>query len=490
VISAFVFILAGAFLLGNALAWRLRGERVAGTVIGVRARGKTSYCSVYRYTDAVGRTIEASCNDFSASLAGKQTGLTQQLTVLAGQPQLVRKANSIFLEVGGAAFLIIGFLIAWPKGSTVVTLGLVLGALLGWYAFNRKVGPGARNGASPASAAARDAAPLQRAEDILATSAAAQRAVRTQRRSGPISILSGLAMLAIAVFAGRSIAQLEIAGVRAPGKVLGLVLRSSGRNGSAYHPVVRFATASGTSVQFEDGTGAWPAQYRVGDDVQVLYLANAPSSNAVIDQGVGNWTLPVIFAIAGAALIVLGMRQNSSTRSLELPPLSTSIPAAATSTPGAAELMVQMNVAPSRATDGVTIEPRDPRRARRASWLVMCFLVGWSLWLVSVMMPSAESATGFGPVMLMFAPILGAFLLFCGQSVAVVAVMVRILVRATASAETTPTEAASGGETVGPLARVLDAALTGALVMMAGGCVLIGIGLVGRVLRFFGNIPT
>jgi hypothetical protein len=310
-----VLILAGAFLLGSALAWRLRAERVMGTVIGVRARGPRNYCTVYRYIDAMGRTVEASCNDLSGSLADKQTGVTRRIMVLADQPQLVREANSFLLEVGGVGFLAFGFLLAWPQGWIVVGLDLVLGALLGWHAFKRKVGPGARNSASPVNPVAREAAPLQRAEDILATSEAARRALRNQRRAGPFTIVIGLVMLAVAMYAGRSMAQLEIAGLHAPGKVLELVSRSNGRSGFTYHAVVRFTTASGTSIQFEDGVGTSPPEYHVGDDVQVLYLANAPPSSAVIDRDIGNWALPVGFGLAGMVLVALGVRQISSARS-------------------------------------------------------------------------------------------------------------------------------------------------------------------------------
>lgn len=126
----FALIVAGAFLLGNALAWRLRAERVTGTVIGVRSRGQGNYCAVFRYTDAVGRTVDASCNATSASLADKQTGSTRQLLVIADQPQLAREANSFLLEAGGVGFLVFGCLIAWPEGPTVVGFDLVLGALL------------------------------------------------------------------------------------------------------------------------------------------------------------------------------------------------------------------------------------------------------------------------------------------------------------------------------------------------------------------------
>ncbi|HUE10217.1 MAG TPA: DUF3592 domain-containing protein, partial [Steroidobacteraceae bacterium] len=335
-------------------------------------------------------------------------------------------------------------------------------------------------GASPI---AREAAPLQRAEDILATSEAARRALRNQRRTGPVSILIGLAMLAVAVFAGRSLAQLEIAGLRAPGKVLQLVSRPASRGGSTYHPVVRFTTASGTPVQFEDGVGTNPPQYSVGNDVQVLYLAEAPTSSAIINRGIGNWALSIGFGLAGAALIALGVRQISSTRSMDptLTPLP--IPAPAASTFGTLDPQTPMSVAskPDSMT-GVTIKPLDPRRARRTRWLGWCFLIGWSLWIASAFTPSPKSAKGFGPVLLLIAPGLGAFLLFCAQALLVVVIIIRTLVSAAQKAQASGSPSANSPEPVGALARMLDGMLTFILVMMAGACMLIAAGLVAQLL--------
>ncbi|MGC1521039.1 MAG: DUF3592 domain-containing protein [Steroidobacteraceae bacterium] len=485
-ISSLVFVLVGAFLLGNALAWRLRSTRVTGTVIGVRPRGRgtTSYCTVYRYIDAMGRTVDASSNEFSASLAGKQTGLTRELMVRANQTR-VRATNSYFLEVGGAVFLVFGLLVAGSRGSTVVGIDLVLGVMFGWYWFQRKDGTGDSTAGSTANRDVPEAAPLQRAEDILATSEAARRAVRNQRRSGPVIAVMGLAFLAAAVYMGRSVLRLEMAGARAPGTVLQLVQRiSTGRGGgSTYHPVVRFTTANGAPVQFEDGVGESQSPYRVGDNVQVLYLADSPRSSAIIDRGIGNWMMPFGFGLAGAALIVLGLRQRASARTTELALQSLSMSTPDPPASGATELMMPMNVPPTSEAmqggttiQGVTI--RAPvQLGRRAGWCVLLLLMGWALMFASVFVPSpkSESATGFGPVLMMLAPALGATLLYFGQGLAIVLIVVHILVRVTGGAET----AVSGA-----LARVLNWALTCVLILMASGCVLTAIGLAGDISRY------
>ena len=408
-IYSLIFVLVAAFLLGNALAWRLRSTRVTGTVIGVRPRGRGAgtYCAVYRYSDAMGRTVDASCNEFSASLAGKQTGLTRELMVLAN-PTQVRETNSYLLEVGGIAFLLFGLLIAGSRGSTVVATDLVLGALFGWYWLRRKDDTGNPKAGSTTGSASQESAGLQRAEDILATSEAARRAVRNQRRTGPFTAALGLLFLAVAVFAARSVARLEMAGERAPGTVLQLVQRTSGSRGagSTYHPVVRFTPANGAPVQFEDGVGESESPYQVGDEVQVRYLADSPGSSAIIDRGIENWVMPFGFGLAGAAFMVLGLRQRASAQSTELVSSSISAPAAAASGPN--ELLMPMNfpATPEAIQDGTTIQGvamRPPvRLGRRAAWCILFFLMGWSLEFATAFMPApkSESATGFGPVLI------------------------------------------------------------------------------------------
>lgn len=480
-----LFVLAGAYLLGTALAWRLRSTRVTGTLIGVRPRGTNSYYYVvYRCVDAMGRTFDASCSDLSPSLAGKQTGLTRQLLILAGQPVQARAANSVLLELGGVGSLLFGVLMAWPDGSTAAGIDVVLGSLLGWYAFKRKAGTGAKNEASPA-AVVPEAAPVQRAEDILATSEAARRAVRKQRGAGPFIAVIGFTFLAVAAFALRSIARLEVAGLRAPGVVLQLVRSSQARASFTYRPVVQFTTASGASVQFEDGFGSNPSQYHIGDHVQVLYFADAAPSSASIDRGIGNWTLPFAFGFLGAGLIVLGLRQRAAARSVqELLIESTSSPAPVGLTLNVEEEPVHTPVAAQpEPLQGVTIRPLDPRLGRRIGWVLGCFVIGWCLWFASNFVPSPNSAKGLGPVLLMIAPGFGALLLFVGQSLAIVMIIVRTVARLAGNSQTSVSRAVDGSAPAGPLARALDGMgwLTCVLVMMAGGCVLIAIGLAAQV---------
>jgi hypothetical protein len=84
----------------------------------------------------------------------------------------------------------------------------------------------------------------------------------------------------------------------------------------------------------------------------------------------------------------------------------------------------------------------------------------------------------------MLSPALGATLLYFGQGVAVVLVVVHILVRVMGRAEAGVPGAARSTDHTRALARVLDWALTCVLILMASGCVLTAIGLAWDISRY------
>jgi hypothetical protein len=86
---------------------------------------------------------------------------------------------------------------------------------------------------------------------------------------------------------------------------------SSSSKGShyTYYPVVRFRTDTNETIEFKDSMGSNPPSYRSGDKVTVLYLADAPRGNAMIDRGpFWNWAMPG--GIFLAALLVGAVWQS------------------------------------------------------------------------------------------------------------------------------------------------------------------------------------
>ena len=81
---------------------------------------------------------------------------------------------------------------------------------------------------------------------------------------------------------------------------------SSGHGSYSYYPVVRYRTAQNLSVEFKDSIGTNPPSFRPGDKVTVLYLAEDPRMQAMIDRGrFWNSALPLALALAGILLLWL-----------------------------------------------------------------------------------------------------------------------------------------------------------------------------------------
>ena len=100
---------------------------------------------------------------------------------------------------------------------------------------------------------------------------------------------------------GRNTYLLQSTGERTQGTVLFLELKTN-LHGSTYYPVVQFATAAGTMIQFRDVMGSNPPAYREGDPVNVLYFRNLPEQTATIDRGMLDWLAPVVLCVMGSFL--------------------------------------------------------------------------------------------------------------------------------------------------------------------------------------------
>ena len=101
--------------------------------------------------------------------------------------------------------------------------------------------------------------------------------------------------------------------------------RSSSSNGStSYYPIVRYRTQNGVSVEFKDSVGSNPPSYHAGDKVTVLYLADNPSKQAIIDRGkFWNWSIPVLlFVGAGLLLWLFAYMRRSGKRNPVVNPLT------------------------------------------------------------------------------------------------------------------------------------------------------------------------
>jgi hypothetical protein len=104
--------------------------------------------------------------------------------------------------------------------------------------------------------------------------------------------------------------RLNRTGERVPGTVVGLRWRrtSSGPDGGRVcHPVLAFRTLDGQDIQAETGVGSSRVIAQPGEQVPVIYDPRNPAKAEINTRaGRAAW-LPVIFTMAGVAMICYGL---------------------------------------------------------------------------------------------------------------------------------------------------------------------------------------
>ena len=158
-------------------------------------------------------------------------------------------------------------------------------------------------------------------ENIVSASAvqqSQQKQLQTYKKVVPFVGVFAVILVAIGIYQSVKITRLEAAGLRAPGEVVRLKDEySSGSGGGhySYHAIVRFRTEKNVTLEFKDNVGSNPPSHRPGDKVTVLYLADNPQQEAIIDRGIWwNWAIPGIVFLSAAfvVLILIGILRQSA----------------------------------------------------------------------------------------------------------------------------------------------------------------------------------
>jgi hypothetical protein len=76
-----------------------------------------------------------------------------------------------------------------------------------------------------------------------------------------------------------------------------------GKTKPRYNPSVRFETVTGATVEFEDSSYTTRPDYKVGDQVEVLYDARDPSNAKLKSTFSSLLILPVVFSIVSVVLL-------------------------------------------------------------------------------------------------------------------------------------------------------------------------------------------
>jgi hypothetical protein len=307
----------GSLILGNSLSWRLHAPRVSGTIVGVIARGDT-YTPVYRYTSPDGQARQAKSHVSSGAVRGKETGRVVPLMISPHDFSDVQEADGHLIDAIGALLLGTGAVLAYAALAAypVTWMTWLMAAIMLAYLAERGrrlLIPKAQRPSYAewrqrrAAAAAIDPADVTPIETLIAApeaQAKLQAQARSTRKAAPLVAAFAAVLLAVGVYETRHIVRLESSGLRAQGQVVRLKSEASaGDRQSSYYPIVRFRTEKNVTVEFKDSVGSNPPGYRPGDTVTVLYNADNPRGDAIIDRGlVGNWAIPGLMFL-GAALL-------------------------------------------------------------------------------------------------------------------------------------------------------------------------------------------
>jgi hypothetical protein len=314
-IGAFVCLGLGGLLLGNSLYWRIHALRASGTIIGVISRNGL-YTPVYRYTLPDGQTHVAKSNTGSGWVRGKETGRIVPLMISAHNPTEAQETNSYLLDIIGIVLIVPGIwlgytaLTAYPITPMTWIMAAALLAYLAERGHRILIPKGQRLSIAEwrkqhglGETATIDLTDVKPIEDIVSAPdarQAEQRQSQSSRKAAPLVGLFALILVCVGILQSRKIAHLEAAGLRAQGQVVRLKQEDgSGSGSSTYYAIVKFRTDRNETIEFKDDVGSNPPSRRPGDKVTVLYLADNPRQEAIIDRGIWNWAIPgIIFSVA------------------------------------------------------------------------------------------------------------------------------------------------------------------------------------------------
>jgi len=313
VFGGLFLLLIGAAIFYTLATWRFRALQLNGETLGVRRRGPYFH-GVYRYVLPSGQAAQATSVQGHTSPRDFRSGRHVTIQVMPEKPDEAREQRAPWLWVlavalllGGIWLIYIGATVSKRSPVTWVLILLALAYLAHWLwkrvtALLAKMQPIAV--ADPWSAL-----PIEPAETLSASSAATvslSSPRSTSRPAGPIFIVLGLGILALALWQARGVLHLGH-GIRTSGRVVELSEGTADRSGDTFlFPVVQYTDPNDGVLRFHDRTGARPSPFKVGDTVPVIFLPGKPAT-ATIDRGTGNWATVGWSAVMGIVLTGLGV---------------------------------------------------------------------------------------------------------------------------------------------------------------------------------------
>jgi hypothetical protein len=313
VFGGLFLLLIGAALLYTLATWRFRALQLDGETLGVRRRGPYFH-GVYRYVLPNGEAGQATSVQGHNTPQGFRSGRHVTIQVMPDKPGEAREQHApwlwtltVALVLGGAWLIYLGATLSKRSPFTWGLIVLALAYVAHWLwkrvaALLAKMQP-------IAAANPWNALPIESAEALgaLSPTTVSLSSPRSKSRSaGPIFIVLGLGILALALWQARGVLTLGH-GIRTSGRVVELSEGTGDRTGDTFlFPVVQYTDREDGVLRFHDRTGARPSPFKVGDTVPVIYLPGKPAT-ATIDRGPGNWAPLGWSAVMGTVMVGLGV---------------------------------------------------------------------------------------------------------------------------------------------------------------------------------------
>lgn len=322
IIGGMILMVVGGVILADWLRWKAKAEEVEAEIIGVKPRGDV-FLPVYRYM-LDGVTQEAVSNSGSSSLGGKDTGTRVKILVMRNDPGRAQPARAPIWPLVGLLLAAPGVYMVWMAftkyevtGFTWATLATL--AIMSFNRFRRSVIPKnqrlSREEWRMSKRMETDALPVYTAEDIRQSPEMQRREAfyeKQGRVAGPILMLLGAAAIGGAVYFGSGVIDL-LGAERTSGEVIQLASDTDGN----YSAIVKF-NLDGRDITFRDSLATKPALYDEGEKVDVLYKKDDAEKTAVIDRGIFNWLMPVVFGVIGLLLVIGGIARMPRQRDVAL----------------------------------------------------------------------------------------------------------------------------------------------------------------------------
>ena len=315
--------------------WRVKSKKVMGQISAVKEQGKY-YHAVFKHNSPDGRTYEQDSTLGSSSILKRLPGTKLHVMIRPDNPEKIRRPTFIWL-LFGSVFLVPGLFImnlAIKKFEFNYMVALFILAIIlfggeklfkiykkiNHSKFDRTLLKEAwqdiKNGRNPKSKLHDVKGKILENHEILKKVKAH---LKYSKLTALFLVLISAGLLWGAYYTGQNMIELTQNGIVTEGTVHSIESDSaSDGSGYTYYASIKFIALNDQEYHFKDSIGSSKPLYKVGEQVNVLYLPRLPG-DAIIDHGLLNWGIPIalvfiaLWSLWGSTVFLKAKRRFKNT---------------------------------------------------------------------------------------------------------------------------------------------------------------------------------